>query len=146
MHQLRVTPLLLQKSSDSKRVLKRESHSFDNLNSSNSEIYAGVNKAKACKRRSNPNILDLLPPPPIYAPPSLPKNMIYYAPTNRSGKRYFQPTNQSTNETKSDLTFNKNHIKIYKSYNNDRTLENIPFDNQKIMPNHPNKRNENQTR
>ena len=25
----------------------------------------------AHRRRSNPNILDLLPPPPVYAPPSL---------------------------------------------------------------------------
>ena len=44
MHQLIETLLLLQNSSDSKRMFKRGSHSFDNLNTGGSATYAGEQK------------------------------------------------------------------------------------------------------
>ena len=113
MHQLLVTPLLLQNSSQYKKPLKRESHSFDNLNTSGSDIYAGVHKPPSYHRRSNPNILDLLPPPPIYAPPSLPMHRIYSPPTHGSGNHYYPPTHQSTSAPQSHSAFNRRHIKIY---------------------------------
>ena len=68
--ELAVAPLLrssLRGSSCQTRTRFKESRSSDNLRDSGGESshYAGVHR-----RRSNPNILDLLPPPPIYAPPS----------------------------------------------------------------------------
>ena len=140
MHQLVVTPLLLQKSSVSTMQFKRESHSFDNLNTSGSDIYAGVHKAQSFHRRSNPNILDILPPPPIYAPPSLPRNKIYYAQTNGSGNRYYPHMNRTTTGTQSPSFCNKRHIKIYEDCDNDRTLS---FNYQKECPNHLTNCNEN---
>jgi len=145
MHQLLVTPLLLQKSSESKRPFKRESHSFDNLNTSGSEIYAGVHKPPSFHRRSNPNILDLLPPPPVYAPPSLPKNSIYYTPTFVSSNRYYPPTNRSASGPQSHSAFNRRHIKIYDGCDIDRTLESISLGSQKECPNHQNHCNKKQT-
>ena len=78
MHELQVTPLLMHKGSKSRhhQRLKRGSQSFDECG----EDYRGRvstshhKPARAYKRqRSNPNILDLIPPPPpLYAPPSLP--------------------------------------------------------------------------
>ena len=131
MHQLLVTPLLLQNSSHSKKPLKRESHSFDNLNTSGSDIYAGVHKPPSYHRRSNPNILDLLPPPPIYAPPSLPMHRIYSPPTHGSGNHYYPPTHQSTSTPQSHSAFNRRHIKIYDGCHSDTT-----FDNKKECLNH----------
>ena len=107
MHQLHVTLLLLQNKIYSKRPLKIESQSFDNLNSSGSEIYAGVPKAPYSHRRSNLNILDLLPPPPIYAPPSLPKKTIYYPPMQESVKPYYPSIKWSNCRLQSHIAFNK---------------------------------------
>ena len=145
MHQLLVTPLLLQKGSSSKRPFKRESHSFDNLNTSGSEIYAGVHKAPSFHRRSNPNILDLLPPPPIYAPPSLPKSTAYYTPSCGSSNRYYPSSNRSTSGPQSHSAFKRRHIKIYDGCDIDGTHESISLDNQQECPNHPNHFNKKQT-
>ena len=112
MHQLLVTPLLLQNSSQYKKPLKRESHSCDNLNTSGSDIYAGVHKPPSCHRRSNPNILDLLPPPPIYAPPSLPLHRIYSPPTHGSGNHYCPPPHQAPSHPQSHSALNRRHGKI----------------------------------
>ena len=132
MHQLLVSPLLVKKSSNSKRPLKRESHSFDNFTTSNSEISIG----QSFHRRSNPNILDLLPPPPpIYAPPSLPKSTIYYAPTNVSCNRYYPPTDQLNSRLKDHSAFNRKHIKIYNGCDSDRYLDNS-LNKQKECPIH----------
>ena len=72
MHQLVVTPLLVHRSAEYRRQqFKRESYSFDNLKSSQRNIqpYAGIHKSnQPYHRRSNPNLLDILPPPPLYAP------------------------------------------------------------------------------
>ena len=78
--ELAVTPLLrssLRSSAGAQQQPPRvrESRSSDNLLRDGSGLaesgcYAGVHVA-AHRRRSNPNILDLLPPPPVYAPPSL---------------------------------------------------------------------------
>ena len=54
--------------------LQRESQSFDDLNCGGAArdlMYAGVRQGRQ-QRKSNPNLLDILPPPPVYAPPSLP--------------------------------------------------------------------------
>ena len=77
MHELQVTPLM-HKGSKSRhhQRLKRGSQSFEECG----EDYTGRARqhkpAHAYKRqRSNPNILDLIPPPPpLYAPPSLPSD------------------------------------------------------------------------
>ena len=72
-HNSRASPLvelavrpLLRNSGHRQRC--RESRSSDNLRDSvdESPYYAGVHR-----RRSNPNILDMLPPPPVTAPPEL---------------------------------------------------------------------------
>ena len=135
MHQLLVTPLLLQKNSHS---FQRESHSFDNLNTSGSEIYAGVHKVQSRHRRSNPNILDLLPPPPIYAPPSLPKNTNDYYQTYRHGNCFNQPINMLTSGPQNHFAFNRRHIKIYDGCEIEKSLENTPINDKKECPIHLN--------
>ena len=63
--ELAVRPLLRN---SGHRQRCRESRSSDNLRDSvdESPYYAGVHR-----RRSNPNLLDMLPPPPVTAPPEL---------------------------------------------------------------------------
>ena len=76
MHELQVTPLLMHKGSKSRhqKRLKRASQSFDECAEEFSS-HVGLprhHKHRAYRQRSNPNILDLIPPPPpLYAPPSL---------------------------------------------------------------------------
>ena len=78
MHELQVTPLLMHKSAKSRqsqRRLKRGSQSFDECGEDYHGRISNHHKPlRAYKRqRSNPNILDLIPPPPpLYAPPSPP--------------------------------------------------------------------------
>ena len=141
MHQLHVTPLLLNKGSHSKSQFKRESLSFDNLKTSCSEIYSDVHKAPFSHRRSNPNILDILPPPPIYAPPSLPRNTIYHPPSYGDGNCLHPPMNQSTSAPQSHSAFKSRHIRIYDGCANNRALKNITIDNEKcpVHLNHCNK-------
>ena len=80
MHELQVTPLLMHKGSKSRhhKRLKRASQSFDE---SGEDFSSRHLKHRAYRQRSNPNILDLIPPPPpLYAPPSLPQESLYTPP------------------------------------------------------------------
>ena len=77
MHELQVTPLLMHKGSKSRhhQRLKRGSQSFDECGEDyRGRVTSHHKPSRAYKRqRSNPNILDLIPPPPpLCAPPSLP--------------------------------------------------------------------------
>lgn len=85
MHELQVTPLLMHKGSKSRHNmrLKRGSQSFDEGGEDHHTRVTRQRPSRAYKRqRSNPNILDLIPPPPpLYAPPSLP-----YEPRSGSSK------------------------------------------------------------
>ena len=75
MHELQVTPLLTSKTSRHKRQkLQRMSQSFDDyMESERHQRLENITPRSSYRRRSNPNILDIIPPPPpLYAPPSLP--------------------------------------------------------------------------
>ena len=74
MHELQVTPLLMHKGSKSRhhQRLKRGSQSFDECGAEDYHTRSshGHHKRVYKRQRSNPNILDLIPPPPpLYAPP-----------------------------------------------------------------------------
>ena len=76
MHELQVTPLLMHKGSKSRHHqhrLKRGSQSFDECGAEDYHTRSSRHHkpSRVYKRqRSNPNILDLIPPPPpLYAPP-----------------------------------------------------------------------------
>ena len=80
MHELQVTPLLMHKGSSSSgksrqrshQRLKRGSQSFDDCGGEEFSSRHQYKPTRAYRRqRSNPNILDLIPPPPpLYAPSS----------------------------------------------------------------------------
>ena len=89
MHELQVTPLLMHKGSKSRRNqrLKRGSQSFDECAEDYSSRQYKPTRAYH-RQRSNPNILDLIPPPPpLYAPPSLPNDPNYNDMNPCSSKR-----------------------------------------------------------
>ena len=74
MHELQVTPLLMHKGSKSRhqKRLKRASQSFDECGEEMSGQSRQHKHRAYYRQRSNPNILDLIPPPPpLYAPPTL---------------------------------------------------------------------------
>ena len=56
---------------------------------------------------NNPNILDLFPPPPIYAPPSLPKNTNHCGQTNRQGNCLSPPVNMLTLGPQNNFAFKR---------------------------------------